>query len=89
MKFEINDMWYGLNRTWCQTLDEMRQICKTGNIRIDMMLSLIEELQVYGNRMEAALGDLSDLEALHREIKEKKAILKKLKAKTEKEGEDV
>lgn len=71
-------MWYGLNRTWCQTLDEMRQIVKTGHIRQDMMMSLIEELQVYGNRMESALGDLSDLESLHQEIKKKKKELKEL-----------
>lgn len=71
-------MWYGLNRTWCQTLDEMRQIVKTGHIRQDMMMSLIEELQVYGNRMESALGDLSDLESLHQDIKKKKKELKEL-----------
>lgn len=78
-------MWYGLNRTWCQTLDEMRQITKSGHIRPDMMLSLIEELQVYGNRMESGLMDLSDLESLHQELKTKKAKLKELKLKLNEE----
>lgn len=73
--------WYGLNRTWCDILTEMRAILKSTDMSPDLMLSLVEELQVFGNRMEAALGDLSDLEALHKEIKQKKQELKKLKVK--------
>jgi len=63
-----------LNRTLCDVLDEMRKAHKTRNY--SYLLGLIEEVQSMGNRMEAAIGDLNDIESnreasdnLKREVK--------------------
>ena len=75
--------YYGLNRTYCDVLDDMRRLLKVPNWQswettVDTMKSLVEELQVCGNRMEASLADLQDLEELHQKIKEKKKELEDL-----------
>ena len=77
----MSRLWemYGLNRTWCDVLIEMRDLCKCKKINPELMLSLVEELQVFGNRMEAKLNDVQDIESLHKEI----AALKAKKAKLE------
>lgn len=76
-------MFYGLNRGLCDVLSEMRtmlKLAKDSNSK-NVLLSLIEEAQIMGNRMEAALYDIKDLERLHDDIKDKKEELKKLKRK--------
>lgn len=76
-------MFYGLNRGLCDVLSEMRtmlKLAKDSNSK-NVLLSLIEEAQVMGNRMEAALYDIKDLKKLHDDIKDKKEELKKLKRK--------
>lgn len=74
--------WYGLNRTVCEVLGEMRTQLN-GNLPINkpLLLSLVEETQVMVNRMEAALADLRDVEALHLEIKKLKGELNELESK--------
>ena len=76
-------MFYGLNRGLCDVLSEMRtmlKLAKDSNSK-NVLLSLIEEAQIMGNRMEAALCDIKDLKRLHDDIKDKKEELKKLKRK--------
>lgn len=85
--------WYGLNRTYCDCCSEMRAILDNTNAclienRGPMLRSLVEELQVYGNRMEAALEDLRDMEELHKDIKKKKKELKELKKQVNKLKDD-
>ena len=77
------------NRTLCDVLEEMRKTVKTLNF--SYLLSLIEEVQSMGNRMEAGLYDkndyeqlLEDREELNNEVKEIKKELKELKKKKEK-----
>lgn len=79
--------WYGLNRTYCDCLAEMRKLVKhnvSNRQGLDVVMSLIEELQVHGNRMEAALADGKDLVTLRDKIKEAKQEFKDLKAEIEK-----
>ena len=67
-----------LNRSLCSVLEDMRTCFKTYNF--SPMLGLIEEAQVMGNRMEAALEDGHDIEmAAERraELKKKLKVLKK------------
>lgn len=47
------------NRTLCSILEDMRQLHKTHNY--SYLNGLIEEVQFYGNRMEAAIEDKRDL----------------------------
>jgi hypothetical protein len=47
------DSW---NRTLCSVLEEMRSCYKTRNFA--PLKGLIEEAQIYGNRMEAKLFDV-------------------------------
>lgn len=78
---------YGLNRYICNVLDEMRKLSKSAmpkQSNYEVMLSLIEEAQVMANRMEAALGDLYDLEQLHQNIKDKEEELKDLEKQVKK-----
>ena len=65
------NMYWGVNRTWCEVLEEMRKADKTRNY--SYLQGLIEELQTYGNRMESGLSDMKDL----REGQEKRNELKK------------
>lgn len=59
-----------VHRTYCDVLHEMRDILKhMDEFNIvqsrSILKSLVEELQVYGNRMETALSYKGDLEKLH------------------------
>lgn len=67
---------YGLNRYLCDVLEDMRKCNETRNFA--PLMSLIEEAQILGRRMEAALEDVADLESLHDKIKEAKKELTKL-----------
>jgi|GEM_PF-6819013 len=71
-------MYYGLNRTLCEVLDEMRSLLKYTQ-SVDTLKSLVEEAQVMGNRMEAKLKDSKDWSELHESIAEKKHELRELK----------
>jgi len=77
--------WYGNNRVACDVLEEMRVCNKTRNYA--PLLSLIEEMQVMANRMEAGLSDLKDAESLRKDISKLKKELRVLEDK--KEAEDV
>lgn len=70
-------MYYGLNRTLCDVLSEMRDCHKTRNYAI--LLSLIEEAQSMGNRMEAGLADVSDLREIREEVSDARKNLKEVK----------
>jgi len=47
------------HRYVCSVLDEMRTAVKVG--RVDLVIGLIEEAQTLVNRMEAKLGEYSDM----------------------------
>jgi cell division protein FtsB len=70
-------MSYWVNRTLCEVLEEMRVSVKTLNFAL--IPSLIEEVQCMGNRMEAALGDKKDVEAMRKERSRLKKEIKQLK----------
>jgi len=58
------------HRTICDTLEEMRDITKKSNFynykkNVHILSSLIEECQVYANRMEAGLSYGHDIVKLH------------------------
>ncbi len=77
--------YYGLNRTLCDVLRDMRELLKTeqDSPRSMMTLSLIEEAQVMANRMEAALSDIHDIEYMQADLKKIKKELKALKKEKE------
>ena len=66
------------NRTWCDVVEEMRQCYKTYNFT--PILGLLEELQSFGNRLEAALHDNKDVRNAREVLKEAKEELAKLNA---------
>lgn len=68
---------YYPNRTLCAVLDEMRKLNETRNYA--PLLSLIEEAQVMGNRMEAGLSDIKDHKSLLEDISKLKKELKALR----------
>ena len=72
--------YYSVNRTFCDVLSELRKCDTTRNYAI--LLSLLEELQTLGNRMESHLYDTKDLKNLHEDIanlkKERKELLKEV-----------
>lgn len=70
------------NRYLCDVLDEMRKSYETRNF--SYLLGLIEEAQVLGNRMEAALEDKKDLLRWRKRVSEEKDEYKKLLAETNK-----
>jgi len=76
----MNYFGWGVNRTYCDVLEEMRKCYETRNF--SSFMGLIEELQTYGNRMEAALGDGNDVQEIneekHKVKKEYKALVKEL-----------
>lgn len=74
-----------LNRTLCDVLQDMRKCDAVKNY--SNLLSLIEEAQVMGNRMEAGLSDKQDYKDYRREVKRLKKELKRLKSKKEKLNE--
>ena len=71
--------YYGLNRTLCAVLEEMRKLDDTKNYSI--LKSLIEEAQVMANRMEAALYDVKDIKKLYEDRKALRDQVKKLEKK--------
>lgn len=78
--------YYGLNRTLCDVLEEMRQLDKSRNY--SALRGLIEEAQSMGNRMEAGLHDLRDFANIQEELKKGRQELKRLdKEIEEKENE--
>jgi len=79
------------NRTLCDVLNDMRKCNETRNYTI--LIGLVEEAQILGNRMEAGLGDKHDVKSrterlaeLKKEVKELAAQKKKLKADVEELG---
>lgn len=68
---------YFPNRTLCAVLEEMRKLNETRNYAA--LLSLIEEAQMLGNRMEAKLFDVKDRESLIEDISKLKKELKALR----------
>lgn len=73
-------------RYLCSCLDEMRKLLKTNNIftykrNTKIMQSLIEEIQIHANRMEAGLEYGDDLEKLHKLRKKLTKQVKELKLK--------
>ena len=79
--FNAGNFW--LHRTLCDSLQESREVLKKLSFynrkRCKAILeSLVEEQQVYANRMEAGLGYGSDLDELHKKRRELIAECKKL-----------
>ena len=72
----------GPNRYLCDVLNEMRDCLKTYNF--SYLLSLIEEAQSMGNRMEAALADQKDMKDWKKQKHKLKQELKDLSEETEK-----
>lgn len=71
------------NRTLCGTLWDMREVIKilkeeTKNRNFDILSSLVEEIQVYANRMESALSDFKTSKELKEEYKSMKKELELL-----------
>lgn len=75
------DIWNYPSRTLCAVLDEARQCCKTANY--SYLPGLLEEIQVLGNRMEAALEDAGTLENMRNQRKELEKEIKKLRKEKE------
>ena len=69
------------NRTLCDVLKEMRKIHETRNF--SYLLGLIEEAQTMGNRMEAVLNDIHDIDYLRKTRKRLEKEIKRLEAKKE------
>lgn len=74
-------------RTMCSCLEDMRKhitflekvVPKDVQSSLHILHSLVEEVQVYGNRMEAGLQDFKEYENVKKEYKELKEEVKKLK----------
>jgi cell shape-determining protein MreC len=67
------------NRYVCTVLDEMRSCFNSRNFAY--LESLIEEVQVMVNRMEAHLRDAKDIDWLQKEKRELKREIKELEQK--------
>lgn len=63
--------YFWLNRTLCDVLEDMRRCYKTRNF--SPILALIEEAQIMGNSMEAAIGDKDN----RKELKEQYSVMRK------------
>lgn len=75
--WERDDMpYFGINRYLCDVLEDMRKCQETLNFA--PLKSLIEEAQILGSRMEAALGDNRDILKLNEERHKLKQEYKKL-----------
>lgn len=64
-----------VHRSVCDVLMDMRRVLNAGTIfayrrNINLLETLVEEMQVYVNRMEAALEYGVDLDKLHQKRKE-------------------
>lgn len=64
------------NRTLCDVLDEMRKCDSIKNYA--PMAALIEEVQIIGNRMEAALANNKDYESMLEDLHDLKKEIKEL-----------
>ena len=71
-----------VHRYLCDVLEEMRTANKSRNY--SYFKALIEEVQILGNRMEAALDEKKDCEFYHDKGKELQMANEKLTAKKEK-----
>lgn len=69
-------MFYGLNRSICDVFDGMRKCNETRNF--SPMMGLIEEAQIFADRMEASLGDTHDITCAHDKIVKLKKEIKVL-----------
>jgi len=69
------------NRYLCDIFKDMRTSVE--KLRIDMIPGLIEEAQIYGNRMEAKLDDQYDLKRLLEDKSRLKHEVQELLAKKE------
>lgn len=83
--------YYGTNRTLCDVLNEMRKCYECHNYA--PLLSLVEEAQIMGNRMESGLSDKRDLlnlaeerSSLRKEVKELEAEVANLQKLTGKKN---
>jgi len=70
------------HRNMCQVLDEMRNCHKYLNF--GPMAGLIEEVQIMGNKMEAALWDKKDLYAARKEATRVEKEVRKLERQRDK-----
>ena len=70
------------NRYICSVLDDLRTAHKVRNY--SYMEGLIEEIQYAANRMEAAIGDIHDLNKWREKRSNLKAEIKKLEHKRDK-----
>lgn len=77
---------YYINRTLCDVLGDMRLCCKTLNF--SQILSLVEEAQILGNRMESAIHEKGDIASMNEEWTTLKKKIKELR-KEVKELENV
>lgn len=76
---------YIINRTYCDVIKELKDIITDSSVSTwesqkPVMISLLHELQTYGNRMEAALETQKDLRELQDEVSELKKKWKEAKA---------
>lgn len=72
---------FWLNRTACDVLNEMREVLKrsgTPDVTKAMLESLIEEIQVMFNKMEAALADKRQIKEINEERQKLKLKYKDL-----------
>lgn len=74
------------NRVLCSVLEEMRKCYETRNF--SGIMGLIEEAQSMANRMEAALYDKHDMQAVQKKIKELKKERDELKKELEANGKE-
>lgn len=74
--------WFGNNRLLCDVLSDMRKCVESSNF--SPMSGLIEEAQIMGNRMEAALSEQSDLLKLNIEYSKAKKAYNNLKTEYDK-----
>jgi hypothetical protein len=72
------------NRTLCGVLEEMRTCYETRNFA--PLKGLIEEAQIYGNRMEAKLADVKEYEQLKEKYKEMQREVSRLEKQAGKKG---
>lgn len=91
----IREYYFEVNRTMCDVLDEMRkslELVDNSDICLKRhkayMGHLIEEMQTYGNRMEAALSDVHDLKEIYKTRKKLKKEIKRLVEQRDKIKED-
>ena len=73
---------FGPERFICTVLNEMRELDKTKNY--SCLLSLIEEVQILANRMEAGLERFRSIKEAEKHIKQLKKEIKELEEKKEK-----